>query len=77
MTIAIMLGLLIAPFPILTGICLIIFLVAVFPANVHAAFARTGLGSHGMGPWYLLIRGPLQLLLIGWTWWFAVRSPAP
>jgi uncharacterized membrane protein/predicted N-acetyltransferase YhbS len=57
----------------LTGMCLMAFLVAVFPANVYAALAQTGLGDHG--PWYLLIRGPMQAFLILWTYLFAVRTP--
>ena len=61
----------------LTGIGLIVFMIMVFPANIYSAVSWSGLGSYDMGPWYLLIRGPLQLLLIGWAYWFAVRSPAP
>jgi uncharacterized membrane protein len=32
-------------------------------------------GGHGAGPIYLAVRLPLQLVLIGWTWWHAVRRP--
>lgn len=59
----------------LTGMCLIVFLVAVFPANVYAAMNRVDLGGHSMGPAYLLTRAPLQIILIGWAYWFAVRPP--
>jgi uncharacterized membrane protein len=59
------------------GIFLCLFLVAVFPANVFAAFQRVDFGGHGAGPVYLALRLPLQVLLIGWTWWFAVRRPPP
>jgi len=34
-----------------------------------------GMGGHLWGPVYLLIRVPLQLLLIGWSYWFAVSRP--
>ena len=61
----------------LTGICLIAFMIVVFPANIYSAVSQSGLGSYDMGPWYLLIRGPMQVLLIGWAYWYAVRSPAP
>jgi uncharacterized membrane protein len=57
------------------GIFLCIFLVAVFPANIYAAIERVDFGGHGAGVVYLAVRLPLQLLLIGWTWWHAVRLP--
>jgi uncharacterized membrane protein len=31
------------------------------------------IGGHAAGPAYLLIRLPLQLILIAWAWWFGVR----
>lgn len=68
-------GLLIPQFSRLAGTCLLLFLVAVFPANVYAAFARAPMGGHEAGPMYLLARGPFQLLLMWWTWRFAVRRP--
>jgi len=72
--IAAALGLLIPRFARLTGICLIVFLIAVFPANIYGAFGHVDLGAHSFGPVYLLIRGPMQLLFIFWTYWFAVRQ---
>lgn len=56
-----------------TGIAVIAFLVLVFPANVSAAARRVNFGGHGQGPSYLIRRAPMQLLLIFWAWWFAVR----
>jgi uncharacterized membrane protein len=60
----------------LTGICLILFLICVFPANIYAALLRVNFGGHALGPAYLLIRAPFQLFVIGWTyvateqrWW--------
>lgn len=50
-------------------------LVAFFPANIYAAIHRVGLGGHQWGPMYLLIRAPLQLLLIGWAYWLVARRP--
>ena len=58
----------------ITGICLMMFLILVLPANVYAAINRVEMGGHSVGPVYLLIRVPLQLILIGWTYWFAVRQ---
>jgi uncharacterized membrane protein len=60
----------------LAGLAAIATLVLFFPANVYAALAQVGMGGHAWGPSYLLIRAPLQALLITWTWWFAVRSVA-
>lgn len=39
-------------------------LVLFFPANIYAAINAVGMGGHAWGPIYLLIRVPLQLLLI-------------
>jgi uncharacterized membrane protein len=58
----------------LTGKAVIAFLIAVFPSNVWAAVNYIEYGGHGVGPAYLLARGPLQVLLIFWTWWFSVRT---
>ncbi|MGH9867251.1 MAG: DoxX family protein [Candidatus Polarisedimenticolia bacterium] len=55
------------------GLCLILFLVMVFPANVYAAANEVAMGGHEAGLKYLLVRGPFQALLIWWAWWFAVR----
>jgi len=57
----------------LTGLAAIAVLIGFFPANVYAAFNHTGMGGHVWGPEYLLIRLPLQVLLVAWTWTFVVR----
>ena len=67
-------GLLIPRLRWITGIGLIVFPVSVFPANVYSAIEHTGLGGHEIGPAYLWVRLPLQLLLIAWTYTFAVRG---
>lgn len=54
----------------LAAVVLIVF----FPANVYAAFNSVGLGGHQWGPVYLLIRGPLQLLLLSWTWFLCIAA---
>jgi uncharacterized membrane protein len=56
------------------GVALCIFLLVILPSNVYAAFQRVDFGGHGAGPIYLLLRVPLQLLLIGWIYWFAIRQ---
>ena len=57
-----------------TGIILCIFLVLILPSNIYAAIQRVDFGGHAAGPAYLLVRIPLQLFLIGWIFWFAVRG---
>ena len=58
------------------GLIIIAFLLAVFPSNIYAAIQRIDFGGHSVGPRYLLIRAPLQLLLVFWTYWFVVRTSA-
>lgn len=52
----------------LTGLCLILMLVCVFPANIYSAIMRVNFGGHALGPTYLLMRLPFQLFVIGWTY---------
>ncbi|MGC9995366.1 MAG: DoxX family protein [Terriglobia bacterium] len=49
------------------GICLIIFFLAILPANIHAAKAGVTLG--GRPATRLLARIPMQLLFIAWAGW--------
>jgi len=58
----------------LVGWGLILMLVAFLPVNIYAALQHVELGGHESGPIYLLIRVPMQAILIGWIWWFAIRS---
>ena len=67
-------GLLVPRYSRAAGICLVVFMVMVVPANVYAAWRHVEMGGHGAGPIYLLVRGPFQLLLIWWAWYFAVRQ---
>lgn len=69
-------GLLVPRLSRAAGLCLIAFVILVFPANIYAALNRVEMGGHELGPMYLLARAPLQLLLIGWAYWFAVRRQA-
>ena len=50
----------------------IVVFVAFFPANIYAALNGVGLGGHQWGPVYLLIRGPLQIVLIAWAYWLCL-----
>jgi uncharacterized membrane protein len=56
-----------------TGLAICVFLVLVTPANVYSALKKIDFGGHVAGPRYLLVRLPLQLLLLLWSYWFAVR----
>jgi uncharacterized membrane protein len=62
------------PNPFYIGLRIIGYLIVIFPSNVYAAIHRIPFGGHSIGPRYLFARLPLQLLLIYWTYWFAVRG---
>jgi len=53
----------------LTGLCLILFLLCLVPANIFAAIQHVDFGGHSAGPVYLLVRVPFQLFVIWWTYW--------
>ena len=58
----------------LTGYMLIVFFLAILPANVHGSLNSVPFGGMENGPWYLFFRIPLQIVFIVWTWVFAVIS---
>jgi uncharacterized membrane protein len=66
-------GLLVPSLQRAAGIALVLFLIAVFPANVHAA--RTAVTIRGKPATPLWLRLPMQLLFIGLTWWSTQTSP--
>lgn len=58
------------------GILLMIFFILILPANVFAAInhiniSEASINGHGLS--YLWFRIPLQLLFIGWVWFFSIR----
>ncbi len=57
----------------LAGICLVLYLLAVFPGNVYAAVNEVPF--RGEPPTPLWLRTPIQLFFIGMVWWTAVRRP--
>jgi uncharacterized membrane protein len=62
-----------------TGIFLILFFIALLPANIYAANRRLDYqkGTYdGKGPEYLWFRIPMQVFLIAWVWYFAVLPAA-
>jgi uncharacterized membrane protein len=52
----------------LTGLCLILMLIAIRPANIYSAVQRVEFGGHAAGPAYLLVRVPFQFFVIWWTY---------
>lgn len=52
----------------LTGLCLILMLIGLLPANIYSAVHRVDFGGHGAGPAYLLARVPFQVFVICWTY---------
>ena len=52
----------------LTGLCLILMLIGLLPANIYSAINRVDFGGHGAGPAYLLVRVPFQLFVIWWAY---------
>ena len=54
--------------------CLIVLLLSFLPVNIYAAINHIGMGGHQWGPIYLLIRIPLQVVLLAWVWYFAIHQ---
>jgi uncharacterized membrane protein len=63
-------GLALPKFHFAAGICLIVLLIAMFPANVKAASEELLL--RGKPATQLWLRLPMQLLFIGLLWWSSV-----
>jgi uncharacterized membrane protein len=49
-------------------------LVLFFPVNIYAAINHIPMGGHAWGPVYLLIRTPLQIIIVWWVYWFTIRQ---
>ena len=71
---AIALGFFVPRWRRLAGLSAAAVLVLFFPANIYAALNHVPMGGHAWGPSYLMIRAPLQLILLAWTWWFTIRQ---
>ena len=62
----------------LGGIALIALLIAVFPANIHAALHGMRILERAVPAWMLWLRLPFQPLLIWWVYnacWKACKVP--
>lgn len=57
----------------MAAVSAIIIFIVFFPANIYAALNGVGLGGHQWGPVYLLIRTPLQLILIFWAYYYCIK----
>ena len=49
-------------------------LILFFPANIYAAINHVPMGGHAWGPVYLLVRAPLQIVILAWVYWFTIRQ---
>lgn len=67
-------GLLIPRCRRVAAICLILLLVAMFPANVNAAL--NGIPLRGRAPTSLWLRVPMQVLFIWMIWWTSIKADA-
>jgi uncharacterized membrane protein len=56
-----------------TGWVAAVMLVLFFPVNVYAALNHIPMGGHAWGPAYLLIRAPLQAIILLWIYGFAIK----
>lgn len=57
----------------LASILLIIFFIAILPANIAGSLKQVNFGGMESGAIYLLFRVPLQILFIWWVWYFGLR----
>ncbi|HET6766933.1 MAG TPA: hypothetical protein VFH08_06035 [Chitinophagaceae bacterium] len=70
-------GLLIPRFRKMTAWLLIIFFIAILPANIHAAIHHVNLRTasfDGSGLNYLWFRVPLQIFFIAWVYYFGIKK---
>jgi uncharacterized membrane protein len=57
----------------LTSVALMIFFIAILPANIIGSLKNVPLGGMDYGALYLLFRIPLQILFILWVYYFGIR----
>ncbi len=68
-------GLLLPKWRVLTSILLLIFLLAVLPANIVGALKRLPAGGMEKGQAYLYFRIPLQFFFMAWVYYFGIYIP--
>lgn len=57
----------------LTSIMLIIFFLAILPANIMGSLKQVKFGGMEYGAAYLFFRIPLQIFFIFWTYYFGIK----
>jgi uncharacterized membrane protein len=57
----------------LTSVLLVIFFVAILPANIVGSLKQIQLGGMENGAMYLFFRIPLQILFILWVYYFGIK----
>jgi uncharacterized membrane protein len=67
------LGVCFRPTRVAAGWCLIVLLVAVFSANIHAISTGMVIAGHSLPAWMLWARLPFQLLFITWVYRVCLR----
>lgn len=72
---AIALGFFVSKYRRYTGWVAAVILVLFFPANIYAAINHVPMGGHAWGSVYLLIRAPLQVIILFWVYWFTIKQP--
>lgn len=55
------------------SLLLIVFFLAVFPANIAGSLKEIEMGGMEYGPVYLIFRIPLQFFFIWWAWFFGIE----
>ena len=55
------------------AIGLVLFFLALLPANIIGSFKKVHLGGMENGPGYLYFRIPLQFLFMGWAYYFGIH----
>ena len=66
-------GLMLPRVRVIAGICLIVLLVALFPANINAAV--NNISFRGQPPTTLWLRALAQIFFVAAIWWSSVRNP--
>ena len=65
-------GLLVSQTSMFTAVCVILFFVAITPANIVGSLKSVPLGGMAKGANYLFFRIPLQIFFILWTYYFGI-----
>ncbi len=58
----------------LTTVMLIIFFVAILPANIMGSLKGVNIPGAEYGAWYLIFRVPLQIFFIWWVYYFGISQ---